>query len=222
MPQASKIPAARPWRPSPARPSPSATTSLAKWANLSILAAPRLMARTVSISKTTAEVWPPTWMKTASSMSKEPTTLTSKCISPLTPIRVEMLIGGIIARESLADVEGVPYYADPPANTTINPYPRCINVYAWPVKLIQYDDGVHWTVLDARIRFDAVYRSIYGGNFGTGNAPQYPFALDGGRWNENRPAPVWPNNVWVRLRRLGNTFYGYHSSDGINWGINNR
>jgi len=94
-------------------------------------------------------------------------------------------------------------------------------VYAWPVKLIQYDDGVHWNVLDARIRFDAVYRSIFGGNFGTGNAPQYPFALDGGRWNEKRPAPVWPNNVWLRLRRIGNTFYGYHSSDGINWGVNN-
>src|SRR5262245_6113517 len=128
---------------------------------------------------------------------------------------------GIIARESIAEVEGVPYYSDPPANTTRNLYPRCINVYAWPVKLIQYDDGVHWTVLDARIRYDAVYRSIFGGNFGTGNAPQYPFAIDGGRWNENRPAPVWPNNVWLRLRRIGNTFYGYHSSDGINWGVNN-
>ena len=33
----------------------------------------------------------------------------------------------------------------------------------------------------------------------------------------SRPGPVTPPNAWVRLKRSGDNFFAYHSTDGLNW-----
>jgi autotransporter-associated beta strand protein len=35
-------------------------------------------------------------------------------------------------------------------------------------------------------------------------------------WSSSNPTPAYPN-AWVRLRRVGDTFFAYSSSDGVNW-----
>lgn len=36
-------------------------------------------------------------------------------------------------------------------------------------------------------------------------------------WSTSNPTPVPYPNAWVRLRRVGDTFFAYSSSDGVNW-----
>jgi regulation of enolase protein 1 (concanavalin A-like superfamily) len=50
---------------------------------------------------------------------------------------------------------------------------------------------------------------------GNGVAFQYRSSTGGSSSNNNTPGPTAP--YWVKLVRVGNTFIGYYSPDGVNW-----
>ena len=128
---------------------------------------------------------------------------------------------GIMAREGLD--EHVPEFVGDPANNERNPYHRLVNVLAWNLNMAIYVDGTTWAIEPARDRYEAVYRQEFGNTLGNAGSFDFPPRANGGgsRWNRIRPSSHYPDNVWFRLRRLGNTFYGYMGTDGVTWDKNN-